>query len=189
TYNNDLDISSILLWLKEKEYQVIAYVGRIFANIWQKEIEFTRKIQLIITRIDDIREVFITSYVAKDSSRMEQLEILAPWRKIEFYNGISIFATTKELWNTDAKLKNINLIILIYESRILEDSAVPAPKGHYKMTIDPIYSIENIPLAIIEYLNEVGSIIGRLSVNATEFIRTQALKLKEFYRFNKQHNV
>ena len=26
-------------------------------------------------------------------------------------------------------------------------------------------------------------------MNATEFIRTQALKLKEFYRFNKQHNV
>ncbi|KAG5309060.1 ASSY synthase, partial [Acromyrmex insinuator] len=234
-----------------------------------------------------------------------KITILAPWRKIEFYNGILIFATAKELWNTD-KLVHIrritracfryteNFNLYSYESRILEDPAIPVPKGHNKMIIDPIYEEIEIsfkkgypinvkslkdPLAIIEYLNEIGD-MHRLKllmklffmkffyifykifmkcikltitifvqfqsrgiyessdvnilkvvhltdkiyqitfnglfisrrfleydfvleciqhsqryvndtsiVNATEFIRTQALKLKEFYRFNKQHNV
>ncbi|KYQ56594.1 Argininosuccinate synthase [Trachymyrmex zeteki] len=130
-----------------------------------------------------------------------------------------------------------------YESGILEDPIIPAPKKLYKMTLKD-GKIFNVPLAIIEYLNEIGDKIFtkciKLTVtifvqfqsravyespdvhilevayrdleierdfvvnqplvsmdvqddyepvNDTGFIRTHFLRLKEFYRFNKQHNV
>ncbi|KAG5331263.1 ASSY synthase, partial [Acromyrmex charruanus] len=184
TYNNDLDISSILLWLKEKEYQVIAYVGRIFY---------------------DIREVFITSYVIAHGAtgkwnnqiRFElncynlYLKITLHEEKLNF-NGISIFATAKELWNTDAKLVHIRRITRALSRRFLEYDFVLECIQHSQR-----YLNDTVTMAIarssedfvVQLHSRLDECTGRLSMNATEFIRTQALKLKEFYRFNKQHNV
>ncbi|KAL0112319.1 hypothetical protein PUN28_011983 [Cardiocondyla obscurior] len=264
-YSGGLDTSCILLWLKEKGYQVIAYV----ANIGQKEdfdaiSDKALKIGASKVMIDDVRDEFLTSYVwpavacgllyegryllgtslarpcitnglinvakaeganiiahgatgkGNDQVRFElscyslnpDITILAPWREVEFYtkfqgrpdlmeyarqNDIPISATPKEPWSTDA-----NLVHISYESGILENPAVPAPKGLYKMTIDPTDSvlemeeieisfkkglptnvkslkdgkIFNDPFAIIEYLNEVGGAhgIGRIDIVENRYI-------------------
>ncbi|KAL6264580.1 hypothetical protein P5V15_004682 [Pogonomyrmex californicus] len=262
-YSGGLDTSCILFWLKERGYQVIAYV----ANIGQKE-DFNaikaKALKIGAVVIDDVKEVFVTSYVwpavacgllyegryllgtsiarpcisqgliktakaegagviahgatgkGNDQVRFElscyslcpEITILAPWREVEFYtrfqgrsdlleyaqqNGIPISATPKEPWSTDA-----NLVHISYESGILENPAVPAPKELYKMTTDPTDSvleaeeieisfkegrpitvkrlkdgkIFNVPLAMIEYLNEIGGAhgIGRIDIVENRFI-------------------
>ncbi|XP_029165087.1 argininosuccinate synthase [Nylanderia fulva] len=63
-YSGGLDTSCILFWLKEKGFQVIAYV----ANIGQDEDfdavkEKALKIGATKVVIDDLKEVFVTSYV------------------------------------------------------------------------------------------------------------------------------
>ncbi|PBC27168.1 Argininosuccinate synthase [Apis cerana cerana] len=63
-YSGGLDTSCILLWLKEKGYQVIAYM----ANIGQEEdFDAARKKALKIGAtkvvIEDLREVFLSSFV------------------------------------------------------------------------------------------------------------------------------
>lgn len=133
-------------------------------------------------------------------------------------NDIPISATPKEPWSTDANLVHIryntrngylieeihihiNFIfyyIYSYESGVLENPATPAPKGLYKMTVDPINScldaeeieisfakgypinvkslkdnkIYDTPLAIIEYLNKIGGAhgIGRIDIVENRYI-------------------
>ncbi|XP_035733564.1 argininosuccinate synthase-like [Vespa mandarinia] len=78
-----------------------------------------------------------------------EVEILALWRKREFYtkftgrtdlleyahkNGIPVSATPKEPWSTDA-----NLLHISYESGILENPAIPAPIELCKMTTNLEY--------------------------------------------------
>ncbi|XP_043518773.1 argininosuccinate synthase [Frieseomelitta varia] len=63
-YSGGLDTSCILLWLKEKGYQVIAYM----ANIGQEEDfnvarEKALKIGAVKVIIEDLREVFLSSFV------------------------------------------------------------------------------------------------------------------------------
>ncbi|KAK2574997.1 hypothetical protein KPH14_008752 [Odynerus spinipes] len=137
-----------------------------------------------------------------------EVEILAPWRKREFYtrfpgrpdlleyarkNGITVSATPKEPWSTDA-----NLLHISYESGILENPAAVAPKQLCKMTSDPEdsptkpeeieiafkngypSSVKNLnngrvvddPLEIIEYLNEIGGKhgVGRIDIVENRFI-------------------
>lgn len=264
-YSGGLDTSCILFWLKEKGFQVIAYV----ANIGQDEDfdavrEKALKIGATKVVIDDLKEVFVTSYVwpavscgllyegryllgtsiarpcisdgliklaraedaniiahgatgkGNDQVRFElscyslypDITILAPWREPEFYtrfqgrsdlleyarqNEIPISATPKEPWSTDA-----NLVHVSYESGVLENPAIPAPKGVYKMTADPTNSplnaeeieinfaegypinvkslkdgkIFDTPLTILEYLNKIGGAhgIGRIDIVENRFI-------------------
>ncbi|GAB1864808.1 Argininosuccinate synthase [Camponotus japonicus] len=264
-YSGGLDTSCILFWLKKKGFQVIAYV----ANIGQDEDfdavrEKALKIGAIKVVIDDLKEVFVTSYVwpavacgllyegryllgtsvarpcisqgliklakaeganiiahgatgkGNDQVRFElscyslypDITVLAPWREREFYekfqgrsdlleyarqNDIPISATPKEPWSTDA-----NLVHISYESGVLENPATPAPKGLYKMTVDPINScldaeeieisfakgypinvkslkdnkIYDTPLTIIEYLNKIGGAhgIGRIDIVENRYI-------------------
>ncbi|EFN88795.1 argininosuccinate synthase [Harpegnathos saltator] len=108
-------------------------------------------------------------------------------------NGIPTSATPKEPWSTDA-----NLVHISYESGVLENPANPAPRGLYKMTTDPMSAaaeaeeieidfkhgypsrVRNVksgrtldaPLAIIEYLNEVGGAhgIGRVDIVENRYI-------------------
>lgn len=264
-YSGGLDTSCILFWLKEKGFQVVAYM----ANIGQDEDfdavrEKALKIGAVKVVIDDLKEVFATSYVwtavacgllyegryllgtsiarpcisqglikiarsegasiiahgatgkGNDQVRFElscyslypDIKILAPWREHEFYtrfqgrldlldyarqNGIPTSATPKEPWSTDA-----NLVHISYESGVLENPANPAPKGLYKMAIDPVNAVSepeeieidfkygypsrvrslkngqtfDAPLAIIEYLNQVGGIhgIGRVDIVENRYI-------------------
>ncbi|XP_067211584.1 argininosuccinate synthase isoform X1 [Linepithema humile] len=264
-YSGGLDTSCILFWLREKGFQVIAYV----ANIGQDEDfdavrEKALKIGAVKVVIDDLKEAFVSSYVwpavacgllyegryllgtsiarpcisqgliktattegvniiahgatgkGNDQVRFElscyslcpAITILAPWREHEFYtrfqgrsdllkyarqNGIPISATPKEPWSTDA-----NLVHISYESGILEDPAIPAPKELYKMTTDPINSaleaekieisfkkgypvnvkslkdgkIFDTPLTILEYLNQIGGAhgIGRIDIVENRYI-------------------
>ncbi|KAI4482719.1 hypothetical protein M0804_008572 [Polistes exclamans] len=207
-YSGGLDTSCILLWLKENGYDVIVYV----ANIGQEEDfdalrEKALKIGAKKVVIEDLRRIFVTSYVwpaiacglryegryllgtsiarpcisdglirtakaerasivahgatgkGNDQVRFElscyslypEIEILAPWRKREFYtrfsgrpdlleyahkNGIPVSATPKEPWSTDA-----NLLHISYESGILENPAEQAPIELCKMTTN----LENCP--------------------------------------------
>lgn len=264
-YSGGLDTSCILFWLKEKGFQVVAYV----ANIGQDEDfgavrEKALKIGAVKVVIDNLKEVFVTSYVwpavacgllyegryllgtsiarpcisqglikiamseganiiahgatgkGNDQVRFElscyslcpAITILAPWREHEFYtrfqgrsdlleyagqNKIPISATPKEPWSTDA-----NLVHISYESGILENPAVSAPKELYKMTTDPTNSILEVeeieisfnkgypinvkslkdgqifdtPLAILEYLNEIGGAhgVGRIDIVENRYI-------------------
>ncbi|XP_076233035.1 argininosuccinate synthase [Calliopsis andreniformis] len=264
-YSGGLDTSCILSWLKEKGYQVIAYV----ANIGQEEdFDAIKKKALKIGAakviIEDLRHVFVSSFAwpviacgliyegryllgtsiarpciseglmrisktegasiiahgatgkGNDQIRFElscyslspEIQILAPWREKEFYtryhgrldllmyaerNGIPVSATLDKPWSTDA-----NLLHTSYESGILENAFMPAPKGLYKMTKDPLdsplepeeievsfkhgypSSVKNIktkemfatPLEIIQYLNQIGGLhgIGRLDIVENRYI-------------------
>lgn len=89
-------------------------------------------------------------------------------------------------------------LICSYESGVLENPANPAPKGLYQMTTDPVnaisepeeieidfkhgypFSVRNLkngksfvtPLAVIEYLNEVGGAhgVGRIDLVENRYI-------------------
>ncbi|CAK9809395.1 Argininosuccinate synthase [Anthophora plagiata] len=264
-YSGGLDTSCILLWLKEKGYQVIAYMANVgqdedFNAIEKKALQ-TGAAKVVIK---DLREVFVSSFVwpliacglcyegryllgtaiarpcisegliriakienasiiahgatgkGNDQVRFElscyslypEVQILAPWREKEFYtrfsgrpdllkyaqqNGIHISATPKEPWSTDA-----NLLHISYESGILENPAMTAPKQMYKMTDDPLIStakleeieinfkegypsaVKNLntkevfstPLEIMQYLNKIGGLhgVGRIDIVENRYI-------------------
>ncbi|KOC60492.1 Argininosuccinate synthase [Habropoda laboriosa] len=136
------------------------------------------------------------------------VQVLAPWREKEFYtrfpgrpdllkyaqqNGVVVSATPKEPWSTDA-----NLLHISYESGILENPAMSAPKQMYKMTDDPLTSsakpeeieidfkqgypstVRNLTtkevfstsLEIMQYLNKIGGLhgVGRIDIVENRFI-------------------
>lgn len=135
-----------------------------------------------------------------------EITILTPWREPKFYtrfqgrsdlleyarkNRILISATREEPWSTDA-----NLVHISYESGILENPVISAPRNLYKMISDPVDSVleaEEIeisfkkiypisvkrtktlidtPLEIIEYLNKADGAygIGRIDIMENRWI-------------------
>lgn len=103
------------------------------------------------------------------------------------------------IFNRRLILKRSHLLYLCsYESGVLENPATPAPKGLYKMTVDPINShldaeeieinfaegypinvkslkdrkVFDTPLMIIDYLNKIGGAhgIGRIDIVENRYI-------------------
>lgn len=137
-----------------------------------------------------------------------KIKIIAPWRIHEFCtafqgrldlldyakkHNISVSATPKAPWSTDANIMHIS-----YESGILEDPATEAPSNLYQLTRDPLeapkvpyklaihfenglpHKVEDLqksifyenPLEILIFLNKIGGAygIGRIDIVENRFV-------------------